>query len=71
MPTIHQILLGRKDTDAEPERARLRFIRSCSAALTPDTAEALQKVFAAPVLSAYGMTEATHQIAKHERDRDR
>jgi len=63
VPTIHQILLGRKDTDAEPERARLRFIRSCSAALNPDTAEALQKVFAAPVLSAYGMTEATHQMS--------
>ena len=63
VPTIHQILLGRKDADAEPERARLRFIRSCSAALNPDTAEALQKVFAAPVLSAYGMTEATHQMS--------
>jgi acyl-CoA synthetase (AMP-forming)/AMP-acid ligase II len=63
VPTIHQILLGRKDIDAEPERARLRFIRSCSAALNPDTAEALQKVFAAPVLSAYGMTEATHQMS--------
>jgi acyl-CoA synthetase (AMP-forming)/AMP-acid ligase II len=63
VPTIHQILLGRKDTDAEPERARLRFIRSCSAALNPDTAEAMQKVFAAPVLSAYGMTEATHQMS--------
>jgi acyl-CoA synthetase (AMP-forming)/AMP-acid ligase II len=63
VPTIHQILLGRKDTDAEPERARLRFIRSCSAALNPDTAEALQKAFAAPVLSAYGMTEATHQMS--------
>jgi acyl-CoA synthetase (AMP-forming)/AMP-acid ligase II len=63
VPTIHQILLGRRDADAEPERARLRFIRSCSAALSPDTADALQKVFAAPVLSAYGMTEATHQMS--------
>ena len=63
VPTIHQILLGRRNTDGEPERARLRFIRSCSAALNPDTAEALQKVFAAPVLSAYGMTEATHQMS--------
>jgi acyl-CoA synthetase (AMP-forming)/AMP-acid ligase II len=63
VPTIHQILLGRKDTDADPGRTPLRFIRSCSAALNPDTAEALQKTFAAPVLSAYGMTEATHQMA--------
>jgi acyl-CoA synthetase (AMP-forming)/AMP-acid ligase II len=63
VPTIHQILLGRNETDAEPERARLRFIRSCSAALNPEIAEGLQKTFGAPVLSAYGMTEATHQMA--------
>jgi acyl-CoA synthetase (AMP-forming)/AMP-acid ligase II len=62
VPTIHQILLGRKDADADSGRTPLRFIRSCSAALNPDTAEALQKMFAAPVLSAYGMTEATHQM---------
>ncbi|HZC08827.1 MAG TPA: FadD7 family fatty acid--CoA ligase [Mycobacterium sp.] len=68
VPTIHQILLGRKETDAEPERARLRFIRSCSAALNPETAKALEKRFAAPVLSAYGMTEATHQMASTTAD---
>jgi acyl-CoA synthetase (AMP-forming)/AMP-acid ligase II len=63
VPTIHQILLGRKVTDVNPPRAPLRFIRSCSAALDPETAEVLQKTFGAPVLSAYGMTEATHQMA--------
>jgi acyl-CoA synthetase (AMP-forming)/AMP-acid ligase II len=68
VPTIHQILLGRKETDAEAERARLRFIRSCSAALNPETAKALEKRFAAPVLSAYGMTEATHQMASTTAD---
>jgi len=68
VPTIHQILLGRKDTDADPGQTPLRFIRSCSAALNPDTAEALQKTFAAPVLSAYGMTEATHQMASTSED---
>jgi acyl-CoA synthetase (AMP-forming)/AMP-acid ligase II len=68
VPTIHQILLGRKETDAGAGRARLRFIRSCSAALNPDTAEALQKTFGASVLSAYGMTEATHQMASTSED---
>ena len=68
VPTIHQILLGRKDTDADSGRTPLRFIRSCSAALNPETAEALQKAFAAPVLSAYGMTEATHQMASTSED---
>jgi acyl-CoA synthetase (AMP-forming)/AMP-acid ligase II len=68
VPTIHQILLGRTDTDAKPGQAPLRFIRSCSAALNPETAEALQTTFAAPVLSAYGMTEATHQMASTSED---
>lgn len=68
VPTIHQILLGRKATDDDQGRAPLRFIRSCSAALNPETAEALQKTFAAPVLSAYGMTEATHQMASTGED---
>ncbi|MEB3980660.1 FadD7 family fatty acid--CoA ligase [Mycobacterium sp. 663a-19] len=64
VPTIHQILLER----AEPgrpasRRAALRFIRSCSAPLTPETAQALHKEFSAPVVCAFGMTEATHQVA--------
>lgn len=59
VPTIHQILLERADSGRE--QAALRFIRSCSAPLTPETAQALQDVFSAPVVSAFGMTEATHQ----------
>lgn len=63
VPTIHQILLERATTDQPGhERAPLRFIRSCSAALSPDTARALRTTFAAPVRSAYGMTESTHQV---------
>jgi acyl-CoA synthetase (AMP-forming)/AMP-acid ligase II len=68
VPTIHQILLERKDTDTDPGRTPLRFLRSCSAALNPHTAAALQKTFSAPVLSAYGMTEATHQMASTRED---
>ncbi|MDI3313625.1 MAG: FadD7 family fatty acid--CoA ligase [Mycobacterium sp.] len=60
VPTIHQILLR---TAAVPRPTRLRFIRSCSAALNPQTARALRAEFGAPVLSAYGMTEATHQVS--------
>ncbi|MGH3557219.1 MAG: AMP-binding protein, partial [Mycobacterium sp.] len=62
VPTIHQILLGRTASD-QPEHGRLRFIRSCSAALNEATAQALRTEFAAPVRSAYGMTEATHQVS--------
>jgi acyl-CoA synthetase (AMP-forming)/AMP-acid ligase II len=64
VPTIHQILLERAATDRlENGRAALRFIRSCSAPLTPETAQALNDTFSAPVVCAFGMTEATHQVA--------
>lgn len=64
VPTIHQILLERAKTDQPgSKRAALRFIRSCSAPLTPETAQALHDTFSAPVVCAFGMTEATHQVA--------
>ncbi|SPM29572.1 FadD7 family fatty acid--CoA ligase [Mycobacterium terramassiliense] len=62
--TIHQILLERSRTERPgSERAALRFIRSCSAPLTPETARSLHETFSAPVVCAFGMTEATHQVA--------
>lgn len=64
VPTIHQILLERAAAaTGQSHRATLRFIRSCSAPLTPEVARALQSEFSAPVLCAFGMTEATHQVA--------
>jgi hypothetical protein len=41
-------------------RDRLRFVRSCSAPLSPSTVQRMEETFGAPVLAAYGMTEATH-----------
>ena len=43
----------------------LRFIRSCSAALAPSLMHDLEEAFGAPVLEAYGMTEAAHQMASN------
>jgi acyl-CoA synthetase (AMP-forming)/AMP-acid ligase II len=64
VPTIHQILLERAKTDESGRKpAALRFIRSCSAPLTPETAQALQDEFSTPLVCAFGMTEATHQAA--------
>jgi acyl-CoA synthetase (AMP-forming)/AMP-acid ligase II len=64
VPTIHQILLERNQTEQPRDNpAALRFIRSCSAPLTPETAQALQDTFSAQVVCAFGMTEATHQVA--------
>jgi oxalate---CoA ligase len=66
VPTIHQILLSRADSDDAP-RSRLRFIRSCSAALAPAVFAQLEERFGAPVLEAYGMTEAAHQMSSNPR----
>ncbi len=64
VPTIHQILLMRADDDDAP-RESFRFIRSCSAALAPSVFAELESRFGAPVLEAYGMTEAAHQMASN------
>lgn len=65
VPTIHQILLERAN-NVRPGNAALRFIRSCSAPLTAEAAQELQDAFGAPVVCAFGMTEATHQVATTE-----
>ena len=62
VPTIHQILLTRADEDDAPHES-FRIIRSCSAALAPTVFDALENRFGAPVLEAYGMTEASHQMS--------
>ncbi|MDA1280266.1 MAG: acyl--CoA ligase [Chloroflexi bacterium] len=62
VPTIHQILLMRADDDNAPHES-FRFIRSCSSALAPAVFERLEDRFGAPVLEAYGMTEASHQMS--------
>jgi acyl-CoA synthetase (AMP-forming)/AMP-acid ligase II len=64
VPTIHQILLGRADQDNAP-CGGLRFIRSCSSALAPAVFQQMEDRFGAPVLEAYGMTEAAHQMASN------
>jgi acyl-CoA synthetase (AMP-forming)/AMP-acid ligase II len=64
VPTIHQILLGRAHQDNAPHGG-LRFIRSCSSALAPAVFHQLEERFGAPVLEAYGMTEAAHQMASN------
>jgi len=66
VPTIHQILLARTRRSERPSGSeRLRFIRSCSAALPAALMLELEDRFAVPVLQAYGMTEAAHQMASN------
>jgi acyl-CoA synthetase (AMP-forming)/AMP-acid ligase II len=64
VPTMHQAILARAPGNAATISGNpLRFIRSSSASLPPNVLTALETVFAAPVIEAYGMTEAAHQMA--------
>lgn len=64
VPTIHQSILARSVGFAgELAAHRLRFIRSCSASLSPSVMSDLERRFRVPVVEAYGMTEASHQMA--------
>jgi acyl-CoA synthetase (AMP-forming)/AMP-acid ligase II len=65
VPTIHQMLLMRNRGERPPGAEKLRFIRSSSSALSPATMRELESRFGAPVLEAYGMTEASHQMASN------
>ena len=66
VPTIHRILVNRASkeyTSSSP--VRLRFIRSCSAPLDEELSTATAAAFGAPVISAYGMTETSHQLSSN------
>lgn len=62
VPTIHQILLKMPMPKVKPS---IRFIRSCSSPLSPKVFYELEKAFDAPVLEAYAMTEAAHQMTSN------
>jgi len=66
VPTIHQALLAHTHTTAEAiSPGTLRFIRSSSASLPPTVMAELEQLFGVPVIEAYGMTEAAHQMASN------
>jgi acyl-CoA synthetase (AMP-forming)/AMP-acid ligase II len=65
VPTLHQLLLTRAGGERPAGVERLNFIRSCSASLPPEMMSALESAFGVPVLEAYGMTEASHQMCSN------
>ena len=62
VPTMHQSIVAAAPADGVP---RLRFIRSSSSALAPATLAQLEARFGCPVIEAYGMTEAAHQMSSN------
>ena len=66
VPTMHQAILLRAQKNSDKaKKLNLRFIRSSSASLPPAIFEQLNDIFETPVIEAYGMTEATHQMASN------
>ncbi len=63
VPTMHQAILARAKRNRKSiERSRLRFIRSSSSSLPPQVLRELEENFGVPVVEAYAMTEASHQM---------
>jgi len=66
VPTMHQAILERAEAHAAVVREHaLRLVRSSSASLPPSVMAQLEATFSAPVIEAYGMSEAAHQIASN------
>jgi acyl-CoA synthetase (AMP-forming)/AMP-acid ligase II len=70
-PTPHQLILMRTEDKRPPGTERLRFVRSCSSALSPELMARMEDRFGVPVLEAYGMTEASHQMSSNPLPPDR
>ncbi|KAF3915888.1 S-dihydroxybenzoyltransferase [Arthrobotrys entomopaga] len=62
VPSMNSILLKSPPPSPLPY---IRFIRSCSSPLAPATFHQIEKTFGAPVLEAYAMTEAAHQMTSN------
>lgn len=66
VPTIHQQVLRHCANRQSPfDKLSIRFIRSSSAPLSRQTMLKLEQTFGVPVIEAYGMTEAAHQITSN------
>ena len=66
VPTMHQAIVSRAPKNAEViARHPLRFLRSSSSSMPPQVIREVEDIFKAPLVEAYGMTEATHQMTSN------
>ena len=66
VPTMHQAIISRASKNLDViARHPLRFMRSSSSSMPPQVIKELEDIFKAPLIEAYGMTEATHQMCSN------
>jgi acyl-CoA synthetase (AMP-forming)/AMP-acid ligase II len=66
VPTLHQAIAARAKAHLDVIRRHpLRFLRSSSSSMPPQVIQELETLFGSPLIEAYGMTEATHQMASN------
>jgi len=66
VPTMHQTIVARASKNAEIIKgSALRFVRSSSSSLPPQVIKEVEETFGVPLIEAYGMTEAAHQMASN------
>jgi acyl-CoA synthetase (AMP-forming)/AMP-acid ligase II len=66
VPTIHHAVVAHAGlVSGAPELRSIRLVRSSSAPLPSRLGSELEALFGAPVIEAYGMTEAAHQITSN------
>jgi acyl-CoA synthetase (AMP-forming)/AMP-acid ligase II len=62
VPTMYQLLLARAQGRQGSSAGAMRLVRSSSASMPPAVIGAVEALFGAPFIEAYGMTEAAHQM---------
>jgi oxalate---CoA ligase len=66
VPTMHQAILTRVSHNRDIiARNPLRFLRSSSSSMPVQVIAQLEAAFGAPLVEAYGMTEASHQMCSN------
>ncbi len=66
VPTMHQAIISRASKNLDIIKdSPLRFVRSSSSSLPPQVIKEVEETFGVPLIEAYGMTEAAHQMASN------
>ncbi len=65
VPTMYQLILDRGTRHNSDFKHTLKFIRSSSASMPEVLKNKVENFFKVPLLEAYGMTEASHQIVSN------